>query len=246
MRFEGQIAAHIESLRKHVERAESQFGECSYLNWIKFDASQFRSVSDTALTELRRALASRPLGDREERVAEYLYERDEARGEVEDWEVAAPECRESARAILSLLSGSEAAGDGWTFQADVDGWMQQCFGPEIAADTTERNYRFLEEALEVVQANGCTKEDALRLVDYTFSRAIGEPDQEVGGAMVCMAALCNAAGLSMVEAARRELARISEPAMMARIRAKHAAKEIRSPLPGAAPTPSGQEQGGGS
>ncbi len=62
--------------------------------------------------------------------------------------------------------------------------------------------------------------------------------------MVCMAALCNAAGLSMVEAARRELARISEPAMMARIRAKHAAKEIRSPLPGVAPNPPPYETGG--
>lgn len=62
LRFEGQIAAHIASVRKHVGRAEEQFGECSYLNWIKFDASQFRSAANDAVTELRRLLdlSSRP------------------------------------------------------------------------------------------------------------------------------------------------------------------------------------------
>ena len=42
------------------------------------------------------------------------------------------------------------------FQASVSPWMQQCFGPEISADITERNHRFLEEALELVQSSGCT------------------------------------------------------------------------------------------
>ncbi|RQS15519.1 hypothetical protein DIE07_03565 [Burkholderia sp. Bp9002] len=35
-------------------------------------------------------------------------------------------------------------------------WMLECFGAAIATDRMERNHRFLEEALELVQACGCT------------------------------------------------------------------------------------------
>jgi hypothetical protein len=38
--------------------------------------------------------------------------------------------------------------------------MQACFGPEISADRVERNHRFLEEALELVQACGAARETA--------------------------------------------------------------------------------------
>ncbi|MDC6128597.1 hypothetical protein PPH41_11610 [Burkholderia gladioli] len=83
------------------------------------------------------------------------------------------------------------------FQARVQPWMLECFGPTIAADTIERNHRFLEEALELVQSLGCTASEAHQLVDYTFGRPIGEPAQEVGGVMVTLAALCLAKTLDM-------------------------------------------------
>jgi hypothetical protein len=57
------------------------------------------------------------------------------------------------------------------FQVRVNAWMLKCFGPEISADSKERNYRFIEEALELVQALGCSREDAHKLVDYVFSIA---------------------------------------------------------------------------
>ncbi|WP_208453218.1 hypothetical protein [Burkholderia gladioli] len=121
------------------------------------------------------------------------------------------------------------------FQSRVQPWMLECFGPTIAADRIERNHRLLEEALELVQSLGCTASEAHQLVDCTFGRPIGEPVQEVGGVMVTLAALCLASELDMHAAGETELARISEPAMVLKIRAKWAAQPKHSPLPQAVP-----------
>lgn len=120
--------------------------------------------------------------------------------------------------------------DPTSFQARVHPWMLECFGEEIAADRMERNHRFFEEATELVQANGMTRSEAHQLVDYTFSRPIGEIKQEAGGVMVTFAALCKASGIDMHQAGETELARVWT--MVEPIRAKQAAKPKHSPLPG--------------
>lgn len=107
--------------------------------------------------------------------------------------------------------------------------MLACFGDEIAADRMERNHRFLEEALELVQANGCTASEAHQLVDYVFGRDTGEANQEAGGVLVTLAALLNAIGVDMVGAGETELARVWTK--VEQIRAKQAAKPKHSPLP---------------
>jgi hypothetical protein len=112
-----------------------------------------------------------------------------------------------------------------SFQQRVQPWMMKCFGPVISADTVERNHRFLEKALELVQSLGCTRSEAHQLVDYVFSRPVGDPPQESGGVMVTHAALCLASGLDMHENGEVELARISQPETIEKIRAKQAAKE---------------------
>lgn len=133
------------------------------------------------------------------------------------------------RARLRASNGQAPAGA--TFQQRVQPWMLECFGAEIAADRVERNHRFLEESLELVQALGCTASEAHQLVDYVFGRPVGDPPQEVGGVMVTLAALCLASGLDMHDAGEVELARISAPELVAKIRAKQAAKPKHSPLP---------------
>jgi hypothetical protein len=115
-------------------------------------------------------------------------------------------------------------------QDRVQPWMMACFGPAISADTNERNHRFLEEALELVQACGCTQEDAHLLVDYVYGRPVGEKGQEVGGVMITLAALCLAQGLNMHAQGDIELGRIWTK--VEQIRAKQAGKPHRSPLPG--------------
>ena len=123
---------------------------------------------------------------------------------------------------------------GWTrhesFQSRVKPWMLECFGPVIPFDKTERNHRFLEEALELVQSLGCTPSEAHQLVDYVYNRPAGDPPQESGGVMVTHAALCIANNLDMMQNAETELARIWTKVEL--IRAKQAAKPKHSPLPG--------------
>lgn len=127
------------------------------------------------------------------------------------------------------LRAAAGAREWLPFQPRVLAWMLACFGPEISNDAIERNHRFLEEALELVQACGCTASEAHQLVDYVYGRPAGEKIQEVGGVMVTVAALCLAQKLDMVEAGERELARIWTK--VEQIRAKQAAKPKHSPLP---------------
>lgn len=117
------------------------------------------------------------------------------------------------------------------FQDRVQPWMMLCFGAEIAADRVERSDRFIEEALELVQASGYSADRAHALVDYVFNRPQGDINQEVGGVMVTLAAHCLAHGVNMHEAGETELARISQPAIVEKIRNKQASKPTGSALP---------------
>jgi hypothetical protein len=116
-----------------------------------------------------------------------------------------------------------------SFQDRVAAWMFACFGGAISADKTERNHRFLEESLELVQSLGCTSSEAHQLVDYVFNRDQGDVNQEVGGVMVTLASLCNASRLDMENAGNAELGRVWTK--IEKIRAKQAAKPKHSPLP---------------
>ncbi len=121
-----------------------------------------------------------------------------------------------------------------SLQIAVTLWMNRCFGESIAKDKDERNFRFLEEALELVQAGGCTQQDAHKLVDYVYGRPVGELEQEVGGVSITLAALCQAHRISWEASAEDEYKRINQPEMIVKIRQKQATKPQRSPLPGKA------------
>lgn len=115
-------------------------------------------------------------------------------------------------------------------QLGVYTWIHEAFGHEIANDPVERNHRFLEESLELVQSLGCTKSEAIQLVDYVFSRPKGEVQQEVGGVAITLAALCNVQRIDLQFAANIELQRIWEKIDL--IRKKQKSKPKNSPLPG--------------
>lgn len=158
---------------------------------------------------------------------------------VPDWQ-GEPETAAAYRESCAVADALAELRRAETFQQRVQPWLMECFGPMIAGDREERNHRFLEEALELVQACGCSASEAHQLVDYVFGRPVGEPAQEVGGVMVTLAALCLANGLDMHGAAEVELARIWTK--VEAIRAKQAAKPKHSPLPMAA-APQAQQPG---
>lgn len=115
------------------------------------------------------------------------------------------------------------------FQRGVFKWMIQCFGLEISHDKQERNQRFIEESIELVQSLGMPKQEVAMLLDYVYNRPNGEPRQEVGGVLVTLAALCGPNDLDMESCGEDELARIWTK--IDKIRAKQATKPRNSPLP---------------
>lgn len=130
---------------------------------------------------------------------------------------------------------SEHTHDAPSLEKRVQNWCVECFGQTTAEDVTKRTWRFLEEALELAQSLGADKSDVLKLADYTFSRQKGQPNQELGGVMVTLAALSAANHMDMMAAFNSEFARINRPETVAKIRAKHATKPLKSPLPGTYP-----------
>lgn len=153
----------------------------------------------------------------------------------------AVEARNALRILLGISEASTLAApvnpQAIAFQKRVAPWMEACFGPKISSDRIERNHRFLEEALELVQSTGCTASEAHQLVDYVYGTPVGETHQEIGGVMVTLAALCLAVGDDMHDAGETELARIWTK--VEKIRAKQASKPKHSPLP-EAPQPAPQ------
>lgn len=139
-----------------------------------------------------------------------------------------------AKVVDAFLQRIAEAGDPLTFQADVDKWVLECFGQAIRDSIPERCHRLFEEATETVQSLGATREECHMLVDYVFDRPPGDPFQEVGGLLVCIAALCNASSIDMHWAAGVELHRIW--GLIDKIRQKQKTKPASSPLPGVVPT----------
>jgi NTP pyrophosphatase (non-canonical NTP hydrolase) len=116
-----------------------------------------------------------------------------------------------------------------SFQQRVEAWFAACFPSTAKSDSLERTHRFLEEALELCQASGCSKEDAAALVNYVYGRPVGELNREVGGVLVTLAAYCSSAGVEMTSAGEEELARNWQ--RIAIIRQKQATKPPGSALP---------------
>lgn len=115
---------------------------------------------------------------------------------------------ESANEIaFVLLECMKEIRNAYSFQRRAGNWVSTALGDECANSRKERNHRFLEEALELVQSLECTRAEAHMLVDYVFDRPTGETPQELGGVVITLAALANAANLSAADCGEAELTR---------------------------------------
>ena len=91
-------------------------------------------------------------------------------------------------------------------QRVVAEWTLRTFGAE-SMTIEQRTLRFLEEALEVAQCF-VSKEDAQRLLDYVYTRPVGNPKQEIGGVGVTLLVLAEVLGLSASAEEMRESDRV--------------------------------------
>lgn len=106
-------------------------------------------------------------------------------------------------------------------------WMVTCFDKTILEDHAERNRRFLEEAAEVVQAAGMSREEAHFMIDYVFDRPKGDVYKEAGGALLVLMTLATLHGFDLLQAGEAELRRIWP--LVEKIREKHKTKPIYKP-----------------
>lgn len=110
------------------------------------------------------------------------------------------------------------------FQQRVAVWCNMVFGSKVANDRVIRNYRFIEEALELVQSLGMSKQEVLDQVHYVFGRNIGEPDNEIGGVMITLAQLATVNNLDIDTCRVKEFVRIIDPEVVEHIKEKEAQK----------------------
>jgi NTP pyrophosphatase (non-canonical NTP hydrolase) len=231
-----------EALIDLLETAKILLNSCEE-NYVKHQTSYFREYGlppslQASQSIIRRAEAALAPGNAG---ASEINHFEHAKDGVIDWKmeaIRANRLHAQAEREIARLKGNAGAVE--AFQPRVLPWMLECFGLTIPFDKAERNHRFLEEALELVQACGCTQDESHQLVDYVYGRDQGDINQEVGGVMVTLAALCIANGFDMHGAGETELARIWTK--VEQIRAKQAAKPKHSPLP-AAPLPATQGDG---
>lgn len=86
-------------------------------------------------------------------------------------------------------------------------WAESMFG-SIALDRRERACRFLEEAIELAQAEGLPAETVGAIAARVFSRPAGQTHKEIGQAMMTLNVLAKNIGLDAAMEQRREWDRV--------------------------------------
>ncbi len=104
-------------------------------------------------------------------------------------------------------------------------WVVDRLGEKLLMDRRERAMRLVEEVIELAQAEGIAPFEVKRVTDHIYSRPVGEPDQEMGGVMVCAHAWAIATSSNLDFLTAKEVSRIENiPAEVTRM--KHAAKAL--------------------
>ena len=219
----GDAYAEIMSALEHAHRVFQDFTDCPKGNAILAAQAEANAILSKPHPAERAAVPDamdiEPCMDDAERT------REESMAYACGWNA----CREAMLSAAPTLAGKGS------YQQRVAEWMQQAFIPSLYSNMVERGDRLLEEVLELLQSHGYDPARVATLVQYVFGRPAGEPAQEVGGVMVTLAGYCFIAGLDMHAAGEAELARICQPEVMAKIRAKQEAKNalhFDTPLPG--------------
>lgn len=86
-------------------------------------------------------------------------------------------------------------------QYRVNGWLRACVGDEVTNDLTERNNRFAEEAIELLQACGYSYAQLVAMADHVYAKE-AETDiaKEAADVLICLAPLATARNIELGEA----------------------------------------------
>lgn len=81
-------------------------------------------------------------------------------------------------------------------QEDVVLWGDECFGKAINLNPQERILRVLEESFEVAQVLGISEGAVIAQLLHTYSRPVGEINDELGGVTICLYLLAEALNIN--------------------------------------------------
>ncbi|AFU88036.1 hypothetical protein CcrColossus_gp166 [Caulobacter phage CcrColossus] len=68
-------------------------------------------------------------------------------------------------------------------QTNLADWLERCLGKKTLNSRKDRAIRVLEEAIELAQAAGISREKALEQLNHTYGRPKGRPYQEIAGVL---------------------------------------------------------------
>lgn len=151
-----------------------------------------------------------------EREAIFKAERDAVAADPIAREIGRTVLTRSANTTLAQIIGARGVLDvadsvrqvRFRRQKALADWAQACFGEAEATNPKQRALRFLEETVELCQSLNLDKAKAHELVDFVYSRPVGDPTQELGGCGVTLALVAESIGADADEEERRETARV--------------------------------------
>lgn len=108
--------------------------------------------------------------------------------------------------LEDMFKGNASLGNSMlAYQLATGVWVDAAFkdcknadGEDVITSLNERNYRGFEEACELYQSGGMTREQMHKIVDMVQDKPV-EPviEKEVGGVLSTLAAFCNARNIDM-------------------------------------------------
>lgn len=116
-------------------------------------------------------------------------------------------------------------------QKRVSSWVESRLGG-TAMESKERAMRFLEEALELVQAEGLTFKEVIKLVIHVDDKEPGDTQQELGGTILTLLAYADSKEYILSACAELEIDRIEKapPEKFRKRQAENARDGIGKPL----------------
>lgn len=108
------------------------------------------------------------------------------------------------------------------WQSLADNWSKLVFKERYKDINPKiRALRALEEMMELSQAENVTEEEVLIILRQVYDKPKGDPHQELGGVMTCLAAYGATSGLDMEECFLAEYMRICDPVVMEKVRKRN-------------------------
>lgn len=97
-----------------------------------------------------------------------------------------------------------------TFQERLYQWFLHTFSeqfPQLIDNKREKSHRFIEEAIELVQACNLTKQELIEIVNVVYDKPSGDIFKEAGGVATTLSLLCQNHGFQLNAAAEAEYER---------------------------------------